>query len=438
MSQTLFRRIGMAVAASSILVAGLAVPGVAAEQATLLSPAHGDVVTGRVNLKVRVDTNPVEEVTLRLSRDRASQASSTASIPLPCVEDCEGNSSTIWGNRTFDPTSGAPFSAVGVCNGTWTIQGRLDKGQWLNLGDVVFSAPPLPATSVAATQGNGFGEVTWKRSKTPDVRGYRVERMASGTGWNTIAEVGASEDGIRDTAVSDGTYRYRVVALRPDGIVNGNPVAPCTDTGLDYEATSSEATMKYQAAPTPSPTPTTAPSPGSSPSDGPSSNPSSNPSSSPSGGGQGGTTGQPTGSPSEPSDNGSDPATTDDTANGPNGTATSRPSRSRTVGAPPAAHRQTDTRVTLPGLVPGAEPPPETYYGEDGGVGELDYAGADAIPGQEIIGYDADGQPIYRLVPGAMQNSSLTSLDGGKMRAIAMGLLLVVLALHSRRWIQAS
>lgn len=443
----MIRRLATAIAASWLVLGISAFPASGqSSDVRMTSPQDGSVITDQVTLTLRVDVHPVDEVNLRLSLDGTSVASNTATIPIPCVENCDTGPSTTWGNRTFDPASGAPFAA-GLCNGDWTIQGRLDKGQWRNLAEVTLSAPPSAPRNVKVKDDGGTAIVSWTSSKSVDVVGYRVERN-SGQRWVVVGEVDENTTAVDDATVSAGTHDYRVVALRPDGMVRGESAPACEDTEADLETASAPVTFSWDTA-TDDGDPDTG-------NDGGTNDGSGNGT----GNGSGNQNGSGNGTGNDDTGNGgfddgqggtNDPNDPDGQGgtNDPDGsvdddddedTGTTRPrNRPRSVAPPPSASRQTDNRVDAPTLNRSGGEDDGFYYGEgDEFAGEIDYGDTEGIPGERIIvGYSESGEPIYETIPGGIVEDEIRLLDASKLRAIAFGLLLVVLALHGRRWMNA-
>ncbi|MFT5222290.1 MAG: hypothetical protein ACI867_000589 [Glaciecola sp.] len=434
------RRFASSLVAATLVVAGfgLAFPvaAVADGDVTMLTPADGETITGRVSMVIEIKTHPVDEVTFRLSQDDQSQAPGTGTIPVPCIQNCQDGPTTRWGDRTFDPVNGAPFTSAGICNGTWTLQARLDKGEWISASAITVSAPPAVPTDVSVLRENSGAVIRWTASRSPDVVGYQVERATSDSAWSTVAEVGASDTIARDNTVVEGTHRYRVTALRPDGFVNGKPAVPCADQGRDLKASSKETPFTYGSS-----------AASNDPRDEPSGSPSSESGGTSSGSDDTSSDAGSTAASGDPSASGSssggdDSSTTSDASEPESGEPTANESRrpARAVAPAPAPRRQTDGSLTTPELGAGEVREDVYYYGQDDDfTGEINYGDTEVVAGgeQELIGYDEDGEPIYRTVPGGTQAVFLNVLDAAKMRTLALGLLLVALAAHGRRWVHA-
>jgi hypothetical protein len=441
------RRFASSLVASTLVVAGfgLAFPvaAVAEDDVTMITPADGETITGRVSMIIEIKTYPVDDVTFRLSQDDDSQAPGTGTIPVPCIQNCEDGTTTRWGDRTFDPVSGAPFTSAGICNGTWTLQAQLDKGEWISASAVTLSAPPAVPTDVTVLDENNGAVIRWASSRSPDVVGYQIERASGDSDWSTVAEVGARDTIARDNTVFAGTRSYRVTALRPDGFVSGKPAAPCADQDRDLKSSSNEIPFTYDS---------------SAGSNDPRGEPTGSPSSEPDNGTSSGSDGRPSGSGETSPDSGSssasgdpsasesasddDGSTTSDASEPDSGEPTANESRrpARPVAPAPAPRRQTDGSLTTPELGAGEVQEDVYYYGQDDDfTGEINYGDTEVVAGgeQEFLGYDEAGEPIYRTVPGGTQAVFLNVLDAAKMRTLAFGLLLVALAAHGRRWVHA-
>ncbi len=427
--------------ATSVLGSSVAT---AASQATsddvhFLAPARDQVLTDRVTLDVEVRLTGVKKVDLRLTQDGQAMASGTAFVSVPCFEGCDGDGPTRWGNRTYDPSMGAPFSPNGQCNGRWMLQPRIDGGAWLDPVPFLVSVmPKTPSNVKIVVDANGDANVSWTADRSPDVSWHRVERSTGGGPFTELATLDGSASSFVDANVPYGDHVYRIVAARPDGRVNGSPAAPCADKGADLVATSRNVTLKH------SRDGSTTEGTGEEPRSGSGSS-----SSGSSGSGEGTAGSQQPGSGSsgqaQPSEEPRSPEEQAAEQEGqPSGQASEqpRPRRSaRPVPPPPSAQRRTNTTVEAPALGGSNGEDDGYYYGEGMEFSEeIDYGDAPVIEGQQFVGFDEDGEPMYEAIrqPGEVVAFGVVTVDGGKIRMLASGLLMVALALHGRRWLNAN
>ncbi len=431
------------VLASLLLGGGSAFAQATNDDVRLVSPAAGDTLKARVTLEVAVDVGPVKRVDLRLTQDGQAIASGSAPTTLPCVEGCEEGGATIWGGRTYDPTLGAPFSPTPQCNGQWMLQPRIDGGAWLQGSPFTLSAPPKAPANVKITVSDDVATITWTPDRSPDVVFHRVERSTGGGPFVVLAEFAGVADRYEDKSLTKGEHIYRVVAARPDGMTNGRPAVPCTDQGAELVASSKNTRLSHTDEGSVTQGPEESGS-GSGTSGSGSGSGTSGSGTSGSGQSGSGTSGSgSSGSGTTPTGNGeASPSPEEQGASSPTTTSSPRPTRSpRPVAPPPSATRRTNTNVTAPALG-NREEDDGPYYGEgEDFTTEIDYGDAEGIPGEQIVvGYDEAGEPIYETVrvPGEIVAFGVVTLDSQKIRMLAMGLILVALALHGRRWLNAS
>jgi hypothetical protein len=228
-------------AALAALVAALALllPATAlAAGATLRGPADG-VVSGATSLDVRVTREAFEAISaidLGLRRGGAPIEGSTTRRLCEGLRDCPNSDRSADFRVPFDPRTGSPFlpstAARMLPNGAYELRVSIEIGrdtQERSL-DLTLSVPPASPSDVRASAAGQQVTVEWGRASEPDLAGYRVERAAGSGSWSNRAQLGASSTAFADEP-GPGTYRYRVVALRPDG------------KGGTYEVTSREASV---------------------------------------------------------------------------------------------------------------------------------------------------------------------------------------------------
>lgn len=394
---------------AAVVTTLLLLPGTAwaASNATIASPGRDAVVSSPVELRVRVTRDvldpPARRVQVRLSGDGASAAPGSGPVDLTCQSGCDSTES-VWGGRSFDPATAAPFGGGPACNGRWYLQVAVDGGAFGSGSAVVASAPASPARDVRVAIDGRDAILTWGRAPEPDIAGYRVERRGSGS-WTTVGEVGADATRLVDADVDEGSYEWRVVTLRPDG--RGS--APCEDRDADLATTSTVARGRVTEpppAPSPSPSPSTSPSP-----DG-------EDTAVDAGSGDDGTSGDGSGGAPSPA--------AGEVATAPDGSATDTSGRASAPAGDGAAVAAPATAGTAAAPETAA---PERYYGEEQGVGTLDYGevGSDGVP-------PAAAPAGGTWVPGGV--SVMTEqLDQARiLRPVAGGMVLLTFAFHIRRW----
>lgn len=397
--------------AAVLTAALLPVSASAAARATLVSPGRDAVVSSPVELRVRVTREVFEpdatQVHVRLSADGSGPAPGTSPAALTCISGC-GSTDAVWGGRSYDPATAAPFGGGPGCNGRWYLQVAVDGGGFGSGTPFVASAPASPARNVRVAIDGRDAVVTWGRAPEPDVVGYRIERRDAGS-WAAVGEAPASADRFVDADLDEGSYEWRVVTLRPDGRGSGSALSACADREADLTTTSATTRGRVTEPPPPPPSPTAAPGPDDDATSG----------------GDGTTSGD-----------GTDGGTTtgDGTSHGP-GTGAEAPAAGSGAGTgTPTTEDTSGTPVAAPAApapeAPAAPTQEERYYGEDQGVGTLDYG--DAVPGTDPDA-TAAAPAGGTWVPGGVSIS--TQLDQARiLRPVAGGLVLLTFAFHIRRW----
>lgn len=410
----------------------------AAGTGTIQSPSNGAAVASATAIEVQVvgSAGGFLDGSSHAVQARLSDLSGAAALPgtspidLSCSSNCGGDST--WTGPAFDPATLAPFGSVDSCNGGYAMQVRVDGGSWSGHG-VRIVLPPAAPSDVAVAPDVNAATVTWAASPTPDISGYRIERRGGG-GWTAVGEVAKGARSFTDDGVAAGEVEYRVLAQRGDGLANGTPAAPCSDTGRDLSTASSPVATTVRApSATPTPTGPTRPTPTPSPSstDG---------------------TGDGSGDGGEGPGDGSDDGSGDGSAGGagtdgaadPDATESPDPvvsGAARRPGdriAPPSSVGTfSNPGVSVPG---GADQPQvadegESYYGE--GVEfseEIDFGELGAV---DALGEPTNEERVIR-VPGALQSVLGQELELDRVLApITAGMILLTFAMHLRRWARA-
>lgn len=429
---------------AALLVAALVVlPAAtahAAGTARITSPGSGATVTAPTPLVAEVVgqagtfLNPRNHaVRFRIAdHTGATILDGTSPVDGTCRENCAGDST--WSGGTFDPATLAPFASRPVCNGTYTLQVRVDDGAWTGHAVRVARAPSAPG-EVAVDAGIREATVSWAAAPEPDIAGYRVQRRAGGS-WTTVGQVGPDARSLTDDEVAAGEVEYRVASLRGDGQANGQPAPACADTEPDLATASAPVPTTVRSSSTSSTTSAPAkPTPSSSPSDGGTSGDGDGDGTADGQDGEGGTTDGGT----TDGDAGSDDAGADgDTATEDDAPAPARRPGNR-VAPPAAVGTVSGPGVDVP-MVPGADSPQvaseqeERFYGQDDEFSEeLDFGDLGSV---EAIGEDGTTLETRVVrVPGALQSILGEELDLGRVLGpVAAGLIMLTFALHLRRW----
>jgi hypothetical protein len=234
-------------AALAVLVAAwsLLLPtAVLAAGASLRGPADG-VVDGPTSLDLRVTREPFEAITAIDVGLRRGGAQVDGTRPQRL---CEGFSDCPNGQRSadyripFDPRTGAPFLPEGSArilpNGPHELRVSIQVGRDVQDRslELILSVPPSAVTDVRATAEDQVVALRWSKAPEPDVAGYRVERASDQAGWSPVADLAPSASSFADEP-GPGTFRYRLVTLRPDG------------KGGSYEVTSKDVRVTVTARP---------------------------------------------------------------------------------------------------------------------------------------------------------------------------------------------
>lgn len=378
---------------------------------TFESPSPDELVSAPIEVSLRIERRLIDPhpqaVTLRLSADGTEPHPRSATVDLDCVENCEGQASETvsrWAGVTLHPGTLAPFDDVRSCNGRWWLLPAVEPGPTARAdgaqGGFLVSQPAAAAAVDASVDGDVV-ELRWSQAREGDVVAYRVERRRSGaTTWDRLAEQDADIRRYRDEP-GTGRFEYRVVTLRPDGRVDGEPAPACRDRGRDLATPSAIRTVSFTAA-------------------GGSVAPIDDPS---------GSTGSGEGGEDDPTV-GDDATEGTDTGDG----AVSAAGRSGSSPRDRLASAGGGSSVAAPQLPTAAQRGgSERFFGQDGPFSEqLDYADVDAL---------ANGEEAYgaERVSGGVVEIFDRELDlEHALRPVATGMVLVGFGLHLRRWVRAS
>lgn len=427
---------------------GMATPALAAPSASVTSPVPGSTVEGETPVTIRVSGSgeSASQVSVRLSADGRTDAANSRAVSASCLSGC-GTANSTWQAQNFIPATGAPFDAGQVCNGYWWIQPSVNGGAYgAGTQFTLTVQPDAPSGFVAEVIDHASGgavQLSWNRTTQPDHAGYAIERSRNGGPFLQIIQLDASTGSYIDAGLSAGGYDYRVLSLRPDGVVNGTPAAPCADTepdlatpSLTRRAVVQQTDSSPQPDPEASPNPTTSSSPGTTASDdngtGGSTDGSTGNGSTGSGStGGSGTGGSADGDTSEGSSSGSTSSTS--------GGSTAASGGRQPVAAPPRALTSTAQASAPAVAAPRSAGSVESYYGEGEEFSEeIDYGATEGV----ALADEGDDGPreiiSSRFIPGGVADFvNGTALDPDKMRVLAAGLLLLTLAMHGRRWLHA-
>jgi hypothetical protein len=234
-------------AALAVLVAAwsLLLPtAVLAAGASLRGPADG-VVDGPTSLDLRVTREAFEAITaidVGLRRGGAQVDGTRAQRLCEGFSDCPNGQRSADYRIPFDPRTGAPFlpeeSARILPNGPHELRVSIQVGRDVQERslELTLSVPPSAVTDVRATAEDQVVALRWSKAPEPDVAGYRVERASDQGGWSPVADLAPSASSFADDP-EPGTFRYRLVTLRPDG------------KGGSYEVTSKDVRVTVAARP---------------------------------------------------------------------------------------------------------------------------------------------------------------------------------------------
>lgn len=365
----------------------LLLPATAAQAAVVVnvtSPEPDAILTVPESLPIEVTTHYdpgecPERVTVQLT-DHDGDELSDASVNLQAEGACRlrfERQALQWTGASFEPKTLKPFdSGSTACNGGYAVRAtttRENQESWTGMSRFIIQLPPSAPSDVTVTTGVERATIEWSPAPEPDVTGYRIVRGdADDPDWETV--VGPDVTTVEDADAPAGKHEYRVATLRADGLVEGEPVKPCTDDGQDLQTASAAVPATVDAPATESETPSE-----------------------------------------------SESATESETA-----TETTSPEPTRTPTPTPE-----DEPEPEPEPVPAetTNPEPTEVESTDPEYDEqLDFSGV----GPSSPDDDPDGGAVALDVPGG--SSEMDELLGPILRPIAGGMILLVFALHLRRW----
>jgi hypothetical protein len=214
------RRLPRVIALAVLLLLCLPTAAFADYSSRLEAPSNG-VVTGKTEIQVRVNRDPLD---VPVTGVRVRPATGGEWQRTTCKSGCDGERSSVHA-FDLDPRSGAPFGDGIMPNGTFQFDVRASRS--LNQDPVVVGRLSLslrvPGSAVgglAATVSDQSVRLAWSRAPEPDIDGYRVERCAgtcdgSGT-WRSQGTTSPSASSFTDEP-GVGTHSYRVVTVRSGG-----------------------------------------------------------------------------------------------------------------------------------------------------------------------------------------------------------------------------
>lgn len=200
-------------------------------------------VKGALTLKAWVESVPQEgeSVQARFLQDG-----------LP-VEDGRplGGHHTLTRDRAPDPgpspqrsTWTASFPADSFANGRYTVQVRVRSNvqpegtEWRGHGIVLDAPPVAKMETVRVTDASARTvEVRWVRYAAPDMKGYTIQRAKGSGEFTDVHTAEAAESSFTDTVPKDGSYKYRVTAVRAG--VDGDHTAVSETKSVKVSASSS-------------------------------------------------------------------------------------------------------------------------------------------------------------------------------------------------------
>ncbi|MDP8960272.1 MAG: hypothetical protein M3N32_01385 [Actinomycetota bacterium] len=397
------RRSSLVVLAAALVGTFLtALPATAAMNANVEAPTHGQEITkdapvqARVLLERLASDPAVTSVAVQLFRDGTHYSRT----PLRCASNdgCTSSSQTWVGQ--FDP------QPQPIRNGMYNLQVKVNDGTFADKINVYLSLPPSPVTNLQASPQGRAVELAWKKAPEPDISGYRVERRTGET-WERVTRLGPEATSYTDRPPA-GTYSYRVVSVRKNG-------------KQDAELTAASGASKSTVVAPPKEPTTSAPTKPDAPAS---------------------TQGGNAGAGSEPDVAAGSTGRGSGRAEGARGGSGAGPRVTRgpvagSVPPPPPARRDFSFSLRSLGQVFGFQPQDEAEGGEEGYFGEgegfseeLDYSGIDPVTGEPIAVPVRDTGLQGVLISQLINRPLLVSL--------AIGLLLVLLAVFILRWIRRS
>ncbi|MDX1511918.1 MAG: hypothetical protein R3249_11265 [Nitriliruptorales bacterium] len=413
------RRLTQLIGLVALLLLGTAGVAVAAYAGSMTKPASGSqtIVTADVPTELRIERhchgllcgNPDPQLNtgdVWFELRRGTNPAIGSKVNATCVSNCSDTGTSTWTGPTVKPT-GSPWPVT--CNGQYQLRSFV-KGNYFDGALLNFVQPPAPVAGLAANGEVGDVTVSWNATPTADVFGILVARKgATDANFVTLTPTPLARTA---TSYHDATVTaeqlpvtYRLAMLRHDGRVGGQWVDACTDTATTLEdtfdpcegcaQTLSVADVKASVV---------SPSPSPNPSETGTEEPTGDPS------------GEPTEEPSEPK-----PAPT------PTSPTTVEPADPDDDDGPPAR-----PNISVP-----ERPAPQTrYYGDDLGFSEeLDFGAIEEVTdGEQVLPDDPfDDDSEFALdveVP-----TTTTILDEeAVVKPVAIGLLLLTLGMHIRRW----
>ena len=244
-ARTQWARAGLAtLAVVTALLVTLAAPAPAAPPAVTVSePGGGEVLTSpSTRIAGEVHLQDFNRITGRIT-----SVVVTVSGPGGAREcsDCWRGSSPYDATFAFTPQLdfNGPYSFRVVATGTDVITGTetAEAG-----GSFKVEVPPAPPRDVRVEPGpDRRVTISWARNTEPDIKGYRVNRLAPGS--STPQVVGPADQPSSGSRVSlvdagvpaaAGTYRYTVTAIRPDrdGMVSNRATAGSSPVNVELAA----------------------------------------------------------------------------------------------------------------------------------------------------------------------------------------------------------
>lgn len=407
------RRVLLGVVAGLAAVLLLPTAAVADAVVTFESPQPDQLVDTPIVLTLRAERRIIDphpsEVTLRLSVDGRSPHEASEAVALDCVENCSGDASSTtsrWSGPELRPATLAPFGDVPICNGRWWLVASATPGETFrsdpSQGSFLVSRPSAGAGDLAVTVESKAVELTWGPAPETDVVGYLVERRADGADtWQRLASLEAAARSFRDEPGA-GRYEYRLAVVRPDGRVDGEPAAACSDEQADLVTWSAPWSVALTTT-----------------------------------GGSASPAGSPGTDPDEPGDGSAAEGSTSDGGSTEGGDGEGSEGGGRGAVTSPRdriAASRSSGGIEAPSVGDGrAADRREHYFGEDGPFSDrLDYAGVEALAGEE-------DPYAMESVPGGVIEIFDRELDlEHVLRPVATGMVLVAFGLHLRRWVRAT
>lgn len=209
-----------------VVVAGAALPSQAAEDVRLTQPGSGARVDGPTQVRVEVDTRPLEEVQWVEARLRRNGDIVGSAARLAHQGGERSGGTSTW-TASWDPASGWINGGGSLANGSYRLEARarselgLGEGEttaWRGHSVTVSQPATAPELQAELSDGGRAVALQWSEAASPDFVRYELERAEDGGAFDTVTRISQRGDTAhRDEPPGAGTWHYRVTTVRRDG-----------------------------------------------------------------------------------------------------------------------------------------------------------------------------------------------------------------------------